>query len=98
LRVGGAKIAPSLVQRLLNEVGDDPDQLPVLHNQLLDGILPDEIFDALPDRRYQSAREMMVDLKNLRRVLDAEQDHGNPHRVTGQVEGGGDSRSTPTAA
>src|SRR5262245_9941592 len=28
--VGGAKSSALLVQRLLNEVGDDPDQLPVL--------------------------------------------------------------------
>ena len=33
--VGGAKIAPMLVQRLLNEVGDDPDQLPVLQHALM---------------------------------------------------------------
>src|SRR5436309_9566574 len=30
--VGGAKISPLLVQRLLNEVGDDPDQLPDLQH------------------------------------------------------------------
>ena len=29
------------------------------------------------DRRYQSARELMIDLKTLRRELDAEQGHGN---------------------
>jgi serine/threonine protein kinase len=29
-----------------------------------------------PDRRYQSAKELLVDLKNLRRELDAGQDHG----------------------
>ena len=33
--VGGAKIAPLLVQRLLNDVGDDPDQLPVLQHALM---------------------------------------------------------------
>ena len=33
--VGGAKIAPLLVQRLLNEVGDDQDQLPVLQHALM---------------------------------------------------------------
>src|SRR4029078_1244661 len=32
---GGAKISPLLVQRLLNEVGDDPDQLPVLQHALM---------------------------------------------------------------
>jgi WD40 repeat protein len=33
--VGGAKISTLLVQRLLNEVGDDPDQLPVLQHALM---------------------------------------------------------------
>ncbi|HUG75728.1 MAG TPA: hypothetical protein VMM81_08715, partial [Acidimicrobiia bacterium] len=33
--VGGAKIAPLLVQRLLNDIGDDPDQLPVLQHALM---------------------------------------------------------------
>jgi len=35
IEVGGAKIAPLLVQRLLNDVGDDPDQLPVLQHALM---------------------------------------------------------------
>lgn len=33
--VGGAQISPLLVQRLLNDVGDDPDQLPVLQHALM---------------------------------------------------------------
>ena len=33
--VVGGRIAPSLVQRLLNDVGDDPDQLPVLQHALM---------------------------------------------------------------
>jgi WD40 repeat protein/tetratricopeptide (TPR) repeat protein len=33
--VGGARISPLLVQRLLNEVGDDTDQLPVLQHALM---------------------------------------------------------------
>ena len=33
--VGGAKITHMLVQRLLNDVGDDPDQLPVLQHALM---------------------------------------------------------------
>ena len=33
--VGGGQIAPRLVTRLLNEVGDDPDQLPVLQHALM---------------------------------------------------------------
>jgi hypothetical protein len=33
--VGAARISPMLVQRLLNDVGDDPDQLPVLQHALM---------------------------------------------------------------
>jgi energy-coupling factor transporter ATP-binding protein EcfA2 len=33
--VGGAAIAPRLVSRLLNDVGDDPDQLPILQHALM---------------------------------------------------------------
>ncbi len=33
--VGGGEIAPRLVARLLNEVGDDPDQLPVIQHALM---------------------------------------------------------------
>jgi WD40 repeat protein len=33
--VGGAKAEPQLVQQLLNEVGDNPDQLPILQHALM---------------------------------------------------------------
>src|ERR1041384_4633389 len=33
--VGGAKIAPRLVQQLLNDLGDNPDQLPILQHALM---------------------------------------------------------------
>jgi WD40 repeat protein/energy-coupling factor transporter ATP-binding protein EcfA2 len=33
--VGGGKIAPSLVQQLLNDLGDNPDQLPILQHSLM---------------------------------------------------------------
>ena len=35
VRVGGGSIAPRLVVRLLNDVGDDPDQLPILQHALM---------------------------------------------------------------
>ncbi len=35
IRVGGGTIAPRLVVRLLNDVGDDPDQLPILQHALM---------------------------------------------------------------
>lgn len=33
--VGGARVSPRLVQRLLNDVGEDPDQLPILQHALM---------------------------------------------------------------
>ncbi|MCP5107909.1 MAG: ATP-binding protein [bacterium] len=33
--VAGARISPRLVQRLLNDVGDNPDQLPILQHSLM---------------------------------------------------------------
>src|SRR6266852_1961258 len=35
IAVSGATIEPRLVQRLLNDVGDDPDQLPILQHALM---------------------------------------------------------------
>ena len=35
VRVGGGHITPRLVTRLLNDVGDDPDQLPILQHALM---------------------------------------------------------------
>ena len=51
-----------------------------------------------PDRRYQSARDLMVDLQNLRRDLDAGDDRGIGHALTGECGDSGDRRSTATAA
>ena len=33
--VGGAKVSPRLVQQLLNDLGDNPDQLPILQHALM---------------------------------------------------------------
>jgi WD40 repeat protein len=35
MAVGGANIAPRLVQQLLNDLGDNPDQLPILQHALM---------------------------------------------------------------
>ncbi len=35
IAVGGAKISPRLVQRLLNDVGDNPDQLPIMQHAMM---------------------------------------------------------------
>ncbi|MBI3467182.1 MAG: serine/threonine protein kinase [Planctomycetes bacterium] len=51
-----------------------------------------------PDRRYQSARELMVDLKNLRRQLDADKDQGHASDVSGQSGDQWDRRYSKTAS
>jgi WD40 repeat protein/energy-coupling factor transporter ATP-binding protein EcfA2 len=60
--VGGGSIAPRLVSRLLNDVGDDPDQLPILQHALLrtwsrweDDHIPGEPLDL---RHYQAIGTM----------------------------------------
>lgn len=50
-----------------------------------------------PDRRYQSARDLMVDLKNLRRELDTGKDHGTTQGFSGLYTGGADWRSATSA-
>lgn len=57
IRVGGAQITPRLLQTLLNDVGDNPDQLPILQHALMrtwdhwrDHHEPDESIDL---RHYQ---------------------------------------------
>jgi WD40 repeat protein/energy-coupling factor transporter ATP-binding protein EcfA2 len=62
IAVGGGKITPSLVQRLLNDVGDDPDQLPVLQHALMrtwkqwcvEGAMP----PGLTIEHYQTVKEL----------------------------------------
>ncbi len=60
--VGGGTIAPRLVSRLLNDVGDDPDQLPILQHALLrtwDGWKEDhEPGEPLDLRHYEAIGTM----------------------------------------
>lgn len=82
--VGGAAIAPRLVSRLLNDVGDDPDQLPILQHALMrtwerwreDGS-PDEPVDlphyeaigALQEALSRHAEEAYAELDERGRIL-----------------------------
>ena len=50
-----------------------------------------------PDRRYQSARELMVDLKNLKRALDAGRTMGTRPAWPGSAATRGTGNPTPTA-
>lgn len=62
--VGGGEIAPRLTARLLNEVGDDPDQLPVLQHALMrtwDRWEADHADDEALDVRHYEAIGTMAD-------------------------------------
>lgn len=56
--VGGARIAPRLVQIMLNDLGDDPDQLPVLQHALMrtwDAWVADHAAEEPIDLRHYEA-------------------------------------------
>ncbi len=56
--VGGAKITPRLVNRLLNDMGEHPDQLPILQHALMrtwDYWMDAEPFDGLIDVQHYEA-------------------------------------------
>ena len=58
VRVGGAKLAPRLLQRLLNDIGSESDQLPCLQHALM------RTWDAWADR--EEAEEL--DLEDYRAI------------------------------
>jgi tetratricopeptide (TPR) repeat protein len=59
VRVGGGSIAPRLVNRLLNDVGDNPDQLPILQHALM------RTWDYW---RKHHADELPIDLDDYRAI------------------------------
>src|SRR5882762_8919085 len=58
--VGGAKVAPRLVQQLLNDLGDNPDQLPILQHALM------RIWSYWT--RYKDYEDEAVDLKHYEAI------------------------------
>src|SRR5688572_25205578 len=58
--VGGAKITPRLVQQLLNDLGDNPDQLPILQHALM------RTWSYWSD--YRDVQEESVDLKHYEAI------------------------------
>ncbi len=58
VKVGGGNMAPRLLQKLLNDVGDNPDQLPVLQHALMrswDHWAGDRLADEPIDLRHYTA-------------------------------------------
>ncbi|WP_017324258.1 WD40 repeat domain-containing protein [Synechococcus sp. PCC 7336] len=66
--VAGGKIAPRLVQRLLNDVGDNPDQLPILQHALMrtwdDWQVQHEPDEPVDLRHYEAVGTMAAALSN----------------------------------
>src|SRR5688572_4962970 len=58
--VGGANIAPRLTQQLLNDLGDNPDQLPILQHALM------RTWSYWSD--YRDVQEESVDLKHYEAI------------------------------
>ncbi len=59
VKVGGGEIAPRLLQKLLNDVGDNPDHLPILQHALM------RTWDAWED---DHAHEEPIDLRHYEAV------------------------------
>ena len=57
--VGGARIAPRLVQQILNDVGDNPDQLPVMQHALM------RTWEAW---KRDGQPDAMIDVEHYRRI------------------------------
>jgi WD40 repeat protein/energy-coupling factor transporter ATP-binding protein EcfA2 len=82
--VGNAKIAPRLVQQLLNDLGDNPDQLPILQHALMRtwsywGRFKDTEGEYLDLKHYEAIGTMAEALSQHANEaydeLDAEQQH-----------------------
>lgn len=79
--VGGGEIAPRLVARLLNDVGDDPDQLPVLQHALMrtwDRWIADQTDGEPMDLRHYESIGTMASAMSLHadEAFDQLEDHG----------------------
>ena len=60
IAVGGADISPLLVQRLLNDLGDNPDQLPILQHSLM------RTWDYWT--KYKNRDEDLIDIKHYEAI------------------------------
>ncbi len=75
ISVGGAKISPRLIQRVLNDVGDNPDQLPILQHALMrtwDICVQDAEAEELDLPHYEAAGGMAKALDDHAEEIYAE--------------------------
>ena len=69
--VGGGKISPFLVQQLLNDLGDNPDQLPILQHALM------RTWDAWIKSGNHHGEIEVKDYENIGRLEKALSEHAN---------------------
>ena len=69
IAVGGATIAPALLNRLLNDVGDNPDQLPLLQHALM------RTWDAWTKKKNMDLPIDIGDYENIGTISEAISQH-----------------------
>jgi WD40 repeat protein/energy-coupling factor transporter ATP-binding protein EcfA2 len=67
--VGGATITPALLNRLLNDVGDNPDQLPILQHALM------RTWDVWRKKKEPDAAIDIEDYENIGTITEALSQH-----------------------
>lgn len=71
IAVGGGKITPFLVQQLLNDIGDNPDQLPILQHALM------RTWNAWVESGRIDESIDIKDYENIGRLTKALSEHAN---------------------
>ena len=69
IAVGGATISPALLNRLLNDVGDNPDQLPLLQHALM------RTWDAWTKKKNKAIPIDIDDYENIGTITEAISQH-----------------------
>ena len=69
IAVGGATITPALLNRLLNDVGDNPDQLPILQHSLM------RTWDAWKRKKEPATPIDIEDYENIGTITEALSQH-----------------------
>lgn len=69
IAVGGATIAPALLNRLLNDVGDNPDQLPLLQHALM------RTWDSWTKKKNKQLAIDIDDYENIGTITEAISQH-----------------------
>ncbi|MDA3891497.1 MAG: hypothetical protein PF517_07500 [Salinivirgaceae bacterium] len=71
IAVGGGTVTPFLIQQLLNDIGDNPDQLPILQHALM------RTWDAWTKTNHPSEPIDIKDYENIGKLEKALSEHAN---------------------